>query len=124
MKLEELRIATDAIDTEIMALLNKRVSLAVEIGGIKAKAGKAVVDVGNAIRILNRVSRLNEGLMRADTVEAIFRPILEESRRIQREASEKTAGVAEKGANEHMQFVIFKLPPALAGGQKGEKERL
>mgnify|MGYP001392292467 CR=1 FL=1 len=88
MRLEELRIETDAIDTEIMALLNKRVSLAVEIGGIKAKAGKAVVDVGNAIRILNRVSRLNEGLMRADTVEAIFRPILEESRRIQREACE------------------------------------
>ncbi len=88
MNLEELRIATDAIDTEIMTLLNKRVSLAVEIGGIKAKEGKAVVDVGNAIRILNRVSRLNEGLMRADTVEAIFRPILEESRRIQREACE------------------------------------
>ena len=89
MRLEELRIKTDAIDTEIMTLLNKRVSLAVEIGDIKAKAGMKVVDVGNAIRILNRVSRLNEGLMRADTVESIFRPILEESRRIQREASEK-----------------------------------
>ena len=89
MRLEELRIETDAIDAEIMALLNKRVSLAVEIGTVKAKTGTPVVDVGNAIRILNRVSRMNEGLMRADTVEAIFRPILEESRRIQREASEK-----------------------------------
>ena len=89
MRLEELRIKTDAIDAEIMTLLNKRVSLAVEIGDIKAKAGMKVVDVGNAIRILNRVSRLNEGLMRADTVESIFRPILEESRRIQHEASEK-----------------------------------
>ncbi len=86
MRLEELRIETDAIDTEIMELLNKRVLLAVEIASIKAKAGMPVVDVGNAIRILNRVSRLNEGLMLADTVEAIFRPILEESRRIQREA--------------------------------------
>ncbi len=96
MRLEELRIETDAIDTEIMALLNKRVLLAVEIGSTKANAGMPVVDVGNAIRILNRVSRLNEGLMRADTVEAIFRPILEESRRIQREASEKPAVVAKK----------------------------
>lgn len=95
MRLEELRIETDAVDTEIMALLNKRVNLAVEIGAIKAAAGMPVVDVGNAIRILNRVSRLNEGRMRADTVESIFRPILEESRRIQRAASEKPAGEME-----------------------------
>ena len=96
MRLEELRVETDAIDTEIMALLNKRVALAVEIGNIKATARIPVVDVGNAIRILNRVSRLNEGLMRADTVESIFRPILEESRRIQREASERPAGILEE----------------------------
>lgn len=96
MRLEELRIETDAIDLEIMALLNKRASLAVEIGSIKAKVEMPVVDVGNAIRILNRVSRLNEGLMRADTVEAIFRPILEESRRIQREACENVELVQEK----------------------------
>jgi chorismate mutase / prephenate dehydratase len=95
MRLEELRIETDAIDTEIMALLNKRVTLAVEIGNIKANAGMPVVDVGNAIRILNRVSKMNEGLMRADTVESIFRPILEESRRIQREACERLALVEE-----------------------------
>lgn len=93
MTLEELRIETDAIDTEIVALLNKRASLAVEIGGMKAKAGMPVVDVANAIRTLNRVSRLNEGLMRADTIETIFRPILEESRRIQREASEGTVAI-------------------------------
>jgi chorismate mutase len=86
MKLDELRIEVDVIDGEIMALLNRRVALAAEIGKIKANAGVPVVDVANAIRILNRVSRLNDGLMRADTVEAIFRPILEESRRVQREA--------------------------------------
>jgi chorismate mutase len=86
MKLDELRIEVDVIDGEIMALLNRRVALAAEIGKIKADAGVPVVDVANAIRILNRVSRLNDGLMRADTVEAIFRPILEESRRVQREA--------------------------------------
>lgn len=91
MRLEELRIEIDGIDTEIMELLNKRVLLAAEIGSIKAISGMSVVDVGNAIRILNRVSRLNDGMMRADTVEAIFRPILEESRRIQREACEKDA---------------------------------
>ena len=50
-----------------------------------------VVDVGNAIRILNRVASLNKGLMRADTVESIFRPILEESRRIQRMEADEPA---------------------------------
>jgi chorismate mutase len=96
MRLEELRVETDSIDTAIVAMLNRRASMAAEIGRLKAEAGLAVVDVGNAIRILNRVSRLNEGLMRADTIETIFRPILEESRRIQRAACEEVAAVKDE----------------------------
>ena len=94
MTLDELRIEIDAVDAGIMELLNKRAAFATEIGRIKAAADAPVVDVGNAIRILNRVSRLNAGMMRADTVEAIFRPILEESRRIQRAAAEEPAADA------------------------------
>ncbi len=89
MTLEDIRVRIDEIDAELMALLNSRAELAAEIGGLKAEAGVAVVDVGNAIRILNRVSKMNDGRMRADTVESIFRPILEESRRIQRTACEE-----------------------------------
>jgi chorismate mutase/prephenate dehydratase len=96
MTLEELRTETDAIDSEILALLNRRALMAVAIGRIKAAAGTSVVDVGNAIRTLNRVAKLNEGLMRADTIESIFRPILEESRRIQRSACEQFEPVAEE----------------------------
>lgn len=94
MKLEESRKKIDAIDTEILILLNRRAEISKEIGVLKLGAGLPIVDSGREDDILRRIARENEGKMRDKTVVGIYQAILGESRRIQEEV---LIGV-EKGA--------------------------
>lgn len=94
MKLEESRKKIDAIDTEILILLNRRAEISKEIGVLKLGAGLPIVDSGREDDILRRIARENEGTMQDKTVVGIYQAILGESRRIQEEV---LIGV-EKGA--------------------------
>jgi chorismate mutase len=94
MKLEESRKKIDAIDTEILILLNRRAEVSKEIGALKLGAGLPIVDHGREDDIIRRIARENEGTMQDKTVVEIYRAILGESRRIQEEA----LTAVEKGA--------------------------
>lgn len=85
MKLEESRKKIDAIDTEILILLNRRAEISKEIGVLKLSAGLPIVDAGREDDILRRIARENEGTMQDKTVVGIYQAILGESRRIQEE---------------------------------------
>jgi chorismate mutase len=85
MKLEESRKKIDAIDTEILILLNRRAEISKEIGVLKLGAGLPIVDPGREDDILRRIARENEGTMQDKTVVGIYQAILGESRRIQEE---------------------------------------
>ena len=94
MKLEESRKKIDAIDTEILILLNRRAEVSKEIGVLKLGAGLPIVDNGREDDIIRRIARENDGTMQDKTVVEIYRAILSESRRIQ----EETSITVEKGA--------------------------
>ncbi len=89
MHLEECRERIDAIDTEILRLLNRRAGLSERIGQIKARAGLPIIDSRREDNILQRIVRDSE--ICPDAIERIYGEILSESRRIQLAISAQAA---------------------------------
>lgn len=83
MNLEQCRKVIDAVDTEILALLNRRADLSRKIGTLKAGAGLPIVDPDREDEVLRRISRENAGQIRDEVAIRIYDEILYESRRIQ-----------------------------------------
>lgn len=82
MSIEEGRAKIDAIDDELLVLLNRRASVVIEIMAEKRRMGLGVRDRLRENEILSRVSRLNPGPMDARAVNAMFTRIISESRRV------------------------------------------
>lgn len=83
MKLEQCRKVIDAIDSEILALLNRRAELSRRIGSLKAGAGLPIVDADREEAVIRRVARENRGEICDAAAIRIYGEILSESRRIQ-----------------------------------------
>src|SRR5687767_4123103 len=83
MKLDECRKRIDAIDIEILALLNRRAELSRRIGHIKTVAALPIVDPEREEIIVRRVIHENAGDISDRALTTIYREILTESRRIQ-----------------------------------------
>jgi chorismate mutase len=87
-EIEEWRRRIDALDTELMRLLNHRSACAVEIGRIKRALGLPVYSPEREAYILDRVARENPGPLDATAVRRVFERVIDESRRLERIASE------------------------------------
>jgi len=83
MRLEESRKQIDEIDSEIVALLNRRALVSRQIGELKTRAGLPVVDSDREEVVLRRIVRDNAGAIDPGSLTRIYREVLEESRRIQ-----------------------------------------
>lgn len=83
MRLEESRKLIDEIDSEIVALLNRRASISRHIGELKTRAGLPVVDAEREEVVLRKIARDNAGAIDAKSLTRIYREVLKESRRIQ-----------------------------------------
>ena len=83
MRLEESRKQIDEIDSEIVALLNRRASVSRRIGELKTRAGLPVVDLDREEIVLRKIVRDNSGEIDPGSLMRIYREVLEESRRIQ-----------------------------------------
>lgn len=91
MNLDDYRKEIDAIDTEIIALLNRRAEAAKGIGLIKAKAGLPILDRIREVEILRRLTDESQGSFDTSAMARIYGEILIESRRVQGEAISKLA---------------------------------
>ncbi len=89
MKLEDCRKKIDAIDADIVELLNKRAEIVKEVGRLKMKAGLPIVDLERENQILRLVCHGSGGGLDDDSVVKIYRQIIKESRQIQVEAMGK-----------------------------------
>jgi chorismate mutase len=89
--IHEWRLRIDALDTQLMALLNSRSACAVEIGRIKRELGLPVYSPEREAFILDRVARENPGPLDATAVRRVFERIIDESRRLERIACEAEA---------------------------------
>ncbi|MEK6376143.1 MAG: chorismate mutase [Acidobacteriota bacterium] len=86
--LTRLRDAIDRVDEVIVRLLNQRAKYAVEIGELKAILGLPVYAPEREKEVLHHVERTSDGPLDGASVRRLFERIIDESRRVEREASE------------------------------------
>jgi chorismate mutase len=95
MSIEDWRARIDEVDAELLRLLNKRASLAVQIGALKRHAGLPICDAVRERDVLARACRDNRGPLDEHAVARIFRHVIRESRRVEAHAETQDAGLWE-----------------------------
>ncbi len=83
-KLMDLRRQIDAADQELLALLNRRAALSLEVGRLKADSGELVFKPFREKELMERLESSNNGPLPREHLKAIYREILSSSRSLQR----------------------------------------
>ncbi|HWT01346.1 MAG TPA: chorismate mutase [Pyrinomonadaceae bacterium] len=96
MSIEDCRAEIDAIDEELLRLLNERARLALLVGESKRAAGLALCDHEREREVLGRAVSANRGPLDERAVTNLFRLIIDESRRVQARATGTAAGSEEE----------------------------
>ena len=88
-KLKVNRARIDKLDEAIAGLLKERLELALEIGALKADSNIPVKDESREQVVLDHVSSVVGSPILADSVVRVYQQLMEESRRLQGERSER-----------------------------------
>ena len=83
MGIEDWRSEINALDNELLRLLNHRAQLALKVGESKKGSGLAVCDHTREREVTERMCSINTGPLDDPAVVELFRAIIHESRRIQ-----------------------------------------
>ena len=86
------RRAIDAIDRALVRLLNDRAAEVIALGKIKKARGLPVYQPAREEEVLLKVRRGNAGPLEDDALQRLFERIIDESRRIERVATEDAGG--------------------------------
>jgi chorismate mutase/prephenate dehydratase len=82
--LTPFRDRIDAIDHEIVALLNERAQIALEIGRVKQVTGRRTVrDAAREAQVLERVTSASAGLLPDPELVSLYRKLIAATRRVQ-----------------------------------------
>ena len=88
-ELVRLREAIDHIDEVLVRLLNERAKYAIEIGQIKGVLKLPIYSPEREKKVLENVERWSDGPLEPLAVRRLFERIIDESRRVERQASER-----------------------------------
>ena len=105
-KKENPRAEIDAIDDQLLALLNKRAAIALQVGAVKQHNDTSLCDHRRESEVLERLCRQNSGPLDEQNVTSIFQRIIDESLHLQ----QRTFQAAKSGANAN------ETPPAVFSG--------
>jgi len=83
MGLENWRSQINALDDELLRLLNQRAELALRVGESKKDSGLSVCDHTREREVTERMCSINQGPLDDRAVVELFRAVIHESRRIQ-----------------------------------------
>jgi|ERR1019366_7348989 chorismate mutase len=89
-ELIRLRDAIDRVDEVIVRLLNQRAKYAIEIGEIKAVLDMPIYAPEREKQVLLHVERTSDGPLDPATVRRLFERIIDESRRVERQATNRS----------------------------------
>jgi chorismate mutase-like protein len=78
--LAEWRQEIDALDIELLRLLNRRAAIACEIAQVKVACGIAAYDPAREAQVLKQITAQNAGPFEDESVRAIFHSIIHETR--------------------------------------------
>ena len=87
--LSDWRDQIDAIDAQLVALLNQRCQCALEVGRYKQLHERAVCDPDRELTVLANVARLNPGPLPQPVLRRLFEQIMAEMRTLQSEEQRK-----------------------------------
>jgi chorismate mutase / prephenate dehydratase len=73
----------DQVDQELVVLLNRRASIALEIGALKSRTGSKVYDPARERIILEKLEKLNQGPLGKGALEEVFTSIIAACRELQ-----------------------------------------
>jgi len=82
--LEKLRSCIDALDSELLKLLNERAKCVIEIGKIKQKEKKDVLVPLREKELLDRLGKVNKGPMTDAMVIYLFQQIIDTLKDLQK----------------------------------------
>ena len=85
--LEKWRQKIDELDRQLVKLLNDRVHCAEEIGQLKMQLGLDAYSPEREEEVMKNVARTNAGPLSAQALRRLFERIIDETRRVEREAS-------------------------------------
>lgn len=88
-ELSRLRDAIDRVDDVLVKLLNQRAKYAVEIGEIKGVLALPIYAPEREKQVLHHVESASAGPLDGSAVRRLFERIIDESRRVEREAAAK-----------------------------------
>lgn len=83
-KLLPLRHQIDAIDTQILDLLNQRARVAEEVGHVKAETNAPVFRPEREAQVLRAMAEKNTGPLQTENIQLIFREIMSACRALER----------------------------------------
>src|SRR5215213_9829190 len=82
--LKALRVQIDKLDQQLVELLNRRASVAGQIGKVKSDSGGEVFSAAREEEVLNHVLKASKGPLQDVTLRAIFRELISGCRALQR----------------------------------------
>ncbi len=83
LDLAALRTQIDALDRDLLALLNRRAALALQVGELKKLEGSAVFRPEREAQVIDGLKSLNAGPLAADSVAPIWREIMSACRALE-----------------------------------------
>ena len=104
--LPEIRQQIDAVDAQLLALLNQRAALANEVGHIKQVEGSPVFRPEREAAVIRGLQERNEGPLRSTSLAPIWREIMSACRAL--EAPQRVAFLGPAGTfSEQATFQFF-----------------
>ena len=83
-RMAELRDRIDALDEQIVRLLNDRAQCALELGTLKESAGLEIYQPARESAVLEHARRINGGPLGGTAITRLFERIIDENRRLER----------------------------------------
>ncbi|HVE55907.1 MAG TPA: prephenate dehydratase domain-containing protein, partial [Pyrinomonadaceae bacterium] len=94
------RAEIDAIDSEILNLLNKRAAIALRVGAAKQSVDTSLCDPKRESEVLERLTKENPGPFDEQSIENIFQRIIDESLHLQQKTYRAPVDAAEETKSE------------------------
>ncbi|MCD4721560.1 MAG: prephenate dehydratase [Desulfobacula sp.] len=82
--LSELRDQIDTIDANILSLINQRLDIGKKVGEIKKETGSRILDRSRERKVIERLSKINQGPSDKELLRYIFNVIITATREIQK----------------------------------------
>jgi chorismate mutase/prephenate dehydratase len=103
--LSELRVQIDALDQDLLALINRRASLAHEVGEIKKAEGSPIFRPEREAQVITGLQTANPGPLKRESVASIWREVMSACRAL--EAPQRVAYLGPAGTFSEMAALQF-----------------